>query len=74
MTAPRSFERALRRLLVLNNYGYTIENTDLGEDDSEHEFLSDEWLKWWYGVDWCKQYVQDELDAIDLLLSNREGT
>jgi hypothetical protein len=66
-----NYERALRRLLVLNNYGYSIENTDLDTDASKYEFLSDEWLSEWYGSDWCEGFVQDELDAVDLLASAR---
>jgi len=61
----------LRRLLVLNDYGYSIENTNLDKDTSKYEFLSDEWLEEWYGKNWCKKYVQDELDAVDLLMSAR---
>lgn len=65
-----NYERMFRRLLVLNKYGYVIENTDLELDNSEHEFLSDEWLTEWYGSE-QPGYVQDELDAVDLLMSAR---
>ena len=66
-----NYERTLRRLLILNNYGFSIESTDLDDGRSPHEFLSDEWLEWWYGKDWAEGYVLDELNAVDLLMSAR---
>jgi hypothetical protein len=43
----------LRRLLILNDYGYTVEHHgDEGPKDLDGcPFLSDEWIERWYGKD-----------------------
>lgn len=41
----------LRRLLILNDYGFTVEHHFYGPKDGSagESFLSDEWLRSWYG-------------------------
>jgi hypothetical protein len=59
-------EHLLRRLLVLNSYGFTVEHHDDGPKplDSGEAFLSDEWLEKWYGKDVLPDYVWEELSRV----------
>lgn len=74
---PRRWERILRRALVLADYGCDLSGVRLDEQGRqvlhdgtcyEHEPFSDDWIVNWWGEP-VRDYVQDELDAVNLMMS-----
>lgn len=59
----RRLHRALRRLAILMDYGYTIEHY-MGKPVEELVALvnSNEQLEHWYGENWAERYVLDALE------------
>jgi hypothetical protein len=59
--------KVLRRLLILNSYGFTVAQHDEGPKplDSGEPFLSDEWIEKWYGKDGLPDYVWEELRRVE---------
>lgn len=59
-------EKTLRRLLILNDYGFTVEHHSDGPKPSEAgaSFLSDEFLTSWYGKDSLPDYVWADLREV----------
>jgi len=67
IAAPEEMRRALARLSVLMDYGYTIEHHQRpgSWDDLVALVNSDERLEQWYGEGWAAQYVLDALAEVD---------
>jgi hypothetical protein len=59
------WEKIARKLIVFSQWGYSVEYFDQYLD--EPDFLTEDWVKTYYGKDFYDNGLLDDLAAIDLL-------